>query len=94
MPVVILYNVKYYSIANESHVKSHGAWKNKQSQDHLHQTQNKSKKKSYSQKREKARASVPKKLKLRVSLLVETEKGGCFRVFKDFVSYHYIYKSG
>ena len=54
----------------------------------------KKKKKTYSQKREKARASVPKKLKLRVSLLVETEKGGCFRVFKYFVSYHYIYKSG
>ena len=69
MPVVILYNVKYYSIANESHVKSHGAWKNRQSQDHLHQTQNKSRKKkkiTYSQKREKARVSVPNKLKLRV----------------------------
>ena len=48
-------------------------------------------KKTYSQKREKARASVPKKFSLGFSLLVETDRGGCFRVFKDFVSYIYIF---
>ena len=51
--VIILYKVKYYSIVNESHVKSQAAWKNRQWQDHLHQTQNKSKKNLFTKKRKR-----------------------------------------
>ena len=46
---------------------------------------------TYSQKREKTITSVSKKFSLGFSLLVETDRGGCFRVFKDFVLYIYIY---
>ena len=51
----------------------------------------KKKKKTYSQKREKARASVPNKLKLRVFSLSGDGQRRLLRVFKDFVSYIYIY---